>query len=377
MGHVKSKLTPALWVANLIIGFEILFMISPFAVHFYSAYGPSLNLLHQWPETAWLSSFFLPHFAETSSGLLNALHEAGRVLVVLGGVLFGIGAGQIYYAKFTGKGAVTGGLYRFSRNPQYVAFAVMGLGVVLVWPRFTVLIVFGIMLFAYYFLASWEEKLCREKYGCEFAAYAARTPMFFPGFNGPRLSRVTSAIESAFRRNSVRAVVVVCTVELMVLGGLQLQSHVIDRLSTSYTKDTATISVVAQLTSEEIDRIVGVALKDPTVMEKLKAAGLGSGVKFLNYIVPAEWYLPDVPLEVIPEGIQGHHQPTPSGDGYKVLFTRAKTTGCEGDGKTIIQCTFGREPIVVASVDAASGALLSIADPPPHVRWGDIPTPLF
>ena len=52
-------------------------MISPFALYYYAAYGPSLNVLHRSPWTSWLTDFLLPHFSYTSSPLLNALPELG------------------------------------------------------------------------------------------------------------------------------------------------------------------------------------------------------------------------------------------------------------------------------------------------------------
>ncbi len=81
---MKSIVKPALWMFYLVIVFEILFMISPFALHFYSAYGPTLNVLHRSPSTAWLTQFFLPHVSETSSPLLNSLPGLGGVLMVAG-----------------------------------------------------------------------------------------------------------------------------------------------------------------------------------------------------------------------------------------------------------------------------------------------------
>ncbi|MFQ5632499.1 MAG: hypothetical protein ACE5I1_27340 [bacterium] len=79
----------------------------------YSTYGPSLNFLHNWSQTAWLTGFFLPHFTETSSLLINSLNGFGRILFLSGLCLFLIGAGQVYFTKFTKKIAVTDGLYRF------------------------------------------------------------------------------------------------------------------------------------------------------------------------------------------------------------------------------------------------------------------------
>ena len=51
----------AAWGFYLIIVLEFLYMISPLALYFYSAYGPALNLLHRSPSTAWLTAFFLQH----------------------------------------------------------------------------------------------------------------------------------------------------------------------------------------------------------------------------------------------------------------------------------------------------------------------------
>ncbi|MFQ5771147.1 MAG: methyltransferase family protein [bacterium] len=171
---IKKAFVPAAWLFYLIIGIEIIYMISPFAIYYYSTYGPSLNFLHTLPQTAWLSGFFLPHYVNTSSFLLNSYQIVGWILVLVGFLFFLIGAGQIYYCKFTKKGAVTGGIYKFIRHPQYVAFAVMGFGLLLAWPRFTVLIMYVTMLFVYFFLAKKEEKECEEKFGESYKTHQAR-----------------------------------------------------------------------------------------------------------------------------------------------------------------------------------------------------------
>ena len=45
----------------LLIGLEIVIMISPFAGYFYAGYGPLLDFLYGIKTTAWLTWFFLPH----------------------------------------------------------------------------------------------------------------------------------------------------------------------------------------------------------------------------------------------------------------------------------------------------------------------------
>ena len=95
----------------LLIGLEIIIMISPFAAYFYAGYGPLLNALYAHPATAWLTGFFLPHAVISQSDLLNFINGFGRTLFSLGIIAFLIGASQIYTAKIRRKGVVTGILY--------------------------------------------------------------------------------------------------------------------------------------------------------------------------------------------------------------------------------------------------------------------------
>lgn len=132
-------------------------MINPFALHFYSGYGPALNFLQEWPATAWLTKFYLPHFSETSNPILNSLHGLSWVFIFAGLLLFLAGAIPIYWAKFQRRGAVVTGLYRSVRHPQYVGLAVVGIGTLLLWPRFLVLVTFVAMIGLYMRLARWEE----------------------------------------------------------------------------------------------------------------------------------------------------------------------------------------------------------------------------
>ena len=168
----------------------------------------------------------------------------------------------------------------------------------------------------------------------------------------------------------------------MVLGAsvgaaFGLRAYSVSKLSVLYFENSATISADF-LSEKELDDIVQIVLADPAVQKQLHAANGGVNT-YLNYLVPFEWYLPDVPLEKIPEGFHGHHQPENYDRNlYKVLITKAKLiTGEPTVGPDIIKKAFGREPLLVAKVDKAKGKVIGIELPPPHVRWGDIPTPLF
>ncbi len=371
---LKKIFTPTAWLFYLIIGIEILYMISPFAIYYYSTYGPSLNFLHKSPATAWLTTFFLPHYVETSSVILNAAHATGEVLMFVGFAFFVIGAGQIYFYKFTKRGAVTGGIYRVIRHPQYVALAIMGLGLLLVWPRFTVLIMYMSMLFVYYWLARKEEKECEEKFGESYLAYKAATSMFIPG----KLSfKFPTIPEAGVKRFAFGSALYLLVLGVSVGAGFGLRAYSVSMLAVHYSENSATISADF-LSENEIASIEQIALADTEVQKQMHAAN-GGAITCLNYLVPLAWYLPDLPLEKIPEGFHGHHQPENYDRNlYKVLITKAKlTTDSLVNGADIIKKTFGRVPLLVAKVDRAKGEVTGIETPPPHVRWGDIPTPLF
>ncbi|NIM13783.1 MAG: hypothetical protein GTO45_17065 [Candidatus Aminicenantes bacterium] len=375
--NVKKGIGPMVWLFYLFIVFEIIYMITPFAFYYYSAYGPSLNFLNKSPLTAWLSGFFLPHFTESSSWILNALHGAGWILFLIGFVLFIIGAGQIYYAKFTRKGAVTGGLYKFVRNPQYTAFSIMGLGVLLVWPRFIVLVMFVTMLFVYYFLAKKEEKECEAKFADDFKNYVKKTSMFIPG-DSFILKRLPSLPKSGFKRVVSMLLLFILVMGLFVITASAIRNYSIASISTFYSRDSAAISTVL-MSKKDMEKIMKITFKHPEVRRRLAQAGYGSGEKLLNYIVPLEWVLPDLPLDPASVSMRGHHQPKSSNpDKYKVLFTIAELSSENPvTGAEIIKSTLSRVPIIVVKLNQATGEVFGIETPPMHVLWGDIPTPLF
>ena len=128
MSDIRRVLKPSVWVFYAVFVLEILFMISPAALYFYGVYGPMLNLFHRWAATAWLTQFFLPHFSETRSAMLNGLHWLAGPLMLAGIVVFFAGAIPVYWTKLRGGGAITTGVYAWIRHPQYVGARRPGAG---------------------------------------------------------------------------------------------------------------------------------------------------------------------------------------------------------------------------------------------------------
>jgi len=161
--------------------------------------------------------------------------------------------------------------------------------------------------------------------------------------------------------------------------GVGLRNYSIGSISTYYSEDAATISTVLMGETEIVDAL-SVAARDPDVRARLNKAGYGSGLKLLNYVVPADWFLVDLPLEALPDKDRGHGHYTPEPfdpHRFKILFTKARLHEANASGADIIRHAFGRTPLLVVFVDTAADQVTAIQDPIAHVPWGDIPTPLF
>ena len=143
-------------LAYCLIGIEIIVMISPFALYFYSVYAPILNLLASSQLTSWTTEFFLPHMVFLDDPVILGISYL-QVLMVIGLLLFFTAAVPLYWGRFTGKGVVTFSFYSKIRHPQYLFLALSGFGLLLYWPRFIILIFFVTMLYVYYILARNEE----------------------------------------------------------------------------------------------------------------------------------------------------------------------------------------------------------------------------
>ncbi len=172
----------AIFLSYLLITFEMVFMITPFAVYYYSAYSPVLGWLSVFPATSWAPAFFLPHLStEVVPGI-------GGVILIIGLAGFLFNAFQLYYAKFKRRGVVKVRFYRRIRHPQYLFLAIAGLGLVIIWPRFIVLMAYITMLLLYYLLARDEERRMESSYGDAYSEYKLRTSMFLPGEPGGRMA---------------------------------------------------------------------------------------------------------------------------------------------------------------------------------------------
>lgn len=372
MVEMRTALRGTAWLFYAVFVLEILFMISPAALHFYALYGPALRVLERSPATAWLTQFFLPHLSTTADPVLNLLPPLGGLLLAIGTLFFLAAAIPLYWAKIRRRGEVTGGLYRHIRHPQYVGLAIMGLGVLLIWPRFLVLVTFIVMLGLYRVLAGTEEAQCLARFGDGYRAYMARTGRFVPRALQDRLPRILPAAGAG---RIVAGIGMFCAVlGLALAAAFALRGYALSQVAAIYRPDQAILSP-ARLTDQELEAAYRLALADARVRAALDAAPPG---KRLVYVVPEDWYLPDLPIEARPpEHAAPHGSPSFDRNRLKLLFATARSHDPAASGRGIVASAYGLDPIIVAHVELNPGAVTEVAAPPAHVYWGDIPTPTF
>lgn len=159
---------------------------------FIEMYGFPLTifLLYGWlsrnfPDIAWFSHD-ASHLLQSLLGWetnahLGPLHIASNILIVGGLILLGA-AWRVLYSAQRGAMLASTGPYAVIRHPQYASFVMIMIGFLIQWPTLPTLIMFPVLLFAYYRLAIKEEKESRIRFGKMYACYAEFTPRFLPRF---------------------------------------------------------------------------------------------------------------------------------------------------------------------------------------------------
>jgi protein-S-isoprenylcysteine O-methyltransferase Ste14 len=225
------------------MAFEVMIMISPFAFFFYSVFNPIFHWLNAFPSTRWLTHFFLPHMVLPPTLFLKAIRIAGSVLFVIGSVTFITCAMQVYLGKLFNWGIADKGLYRYIRHPQYLALGIWGVGMVILWPRFIVLVTLSIMFMLYYFLARDEEKRMLFRYGDSYCEYMLKTGKFLP----VAIERHLIFPLRYIRSKSLRVALVFVLIPLIVIGSGFICRHI--TLSSIPLESKGNITLVSIITA--------------------------------------------------------------------------------------------------------------------------------
>ncbi len=116
-------------------------------------------------------------------GMLFARLRAGSGVFWFGLALYVLGLGVVVvalrqFAQMPEGEPATHGLYRFSRNPQWVGLVMMFLGAAFTTGSWLLVLLFCVTVMIYHFRILAEERSCRALYGESFEAYMERVPRY-------------------------------------------------------------------------------------------------------------------------------------------------------------------------------------------------------
>lgn len=115
------------------------------------------------------------------SPILSRIRYIG-FLSIVGGILYGIGLivfiVTIFEFSKSGTGFTNTGIYRFSRNPMYIGYFMIFLGVAFLIGSWTYLVITFIYQIAMHFLILSEERWCVSTFGKEYLDYCEKVPRY-------------------------------------------------------------------------------------------------------------------------------------------------------------------------------------------------------
>lgn len=389
------------WILSALYGLvmiEVIVMISPFAFYWYSLYAPTLQGLHRWRATAWMEAFFLPHSVITTSPLLEFLRwRLGTYAFSLGILAFLFCAAQIYGAKLLRRGAVRSWIYSHIRHPQYLSLAIAGFGLLTMWPRIIILVLYLGMLFIYFFLARFEENQMLARYP-EYDSYRHRTAMFIPGDPGGRLFRLFFGQMKS--PALARALASVAIVALVLGGALLLRRYTIGHSATTLLPEDRTMAIaIWPMPPEQLNRLVSTALADTRIRAAL---GKESGAAFTAHVLPENYgminmfadvgtdhrmfsrirlrrfsYLLTFVFPFFGPNMRTMIMGSPE-DQYRVVFSRVDEPGeAPLAVVNVTDLTAKMTPVVIADIRGLAAAPQNVVIPPRRSFWGDITMPMF
>ena len=367
-----------------LIMLEGILMASPFGILLYSFYDPFLAGARQSQLTAWVAAFFLPQSVYATNSSFIEFIRYGEYLFYVGLAGFFVSAAPLYWAKLTRKGMVSGFIYTYIRHPQYLFFMLSAFGLLFIWPRMMMLVLFLAMSVFYFYLAKFEERRMQAQYP-EYSAYMRRTAMFIPGNPGGRLFALLFGWVP--NRNLAQAMAVLSIVILAFAGAIGLRNLSIANISLAELPDQKILAISIFPHDEAYLRdAVAKAIADDAVRNALETQG---NVSFTAHILPKNYGMLGKFVS-----INEHHEaeiisnfinrPSLKGflwgtesDDVKIVLSKIDKPGKRFVPLAeILDMSAKMTPVLIVDLNLPTGVLtnLTMTD---TTYYGDVPQPIF
>ncbi|MEE9571825.1 MAG: methyltransferase [Candidatus Neomarinimicrobiota bacterium] len=362
---------------------EGILMATPFGLFLYSFYSPFLVGVRKSVLTAWIAAFFMPHSVyATTSPFMEFIRWKGPHLFYIGLIGFVIFAFQVYWAKFRRKSMVNNFVYSYIRHPQYLFFMLSGIGLLFMWPRMMMLVLFTIMCTFYFFLAKFEESRMKAKHH-EYAEYMKKTAMFIPGNPGGKIFNLV------FRRipnQKVAKSLTLLSVIIIIFGGaIGLRDLTIANISMVKLPDKNILALSIFLYDKQymLDTLEKTLAYSP-VQKALSDQG---NVSFTAHILPENYGMLGMFAEIhnraeIRERFRNRSSLRDfiwgsKSDQVKVVFSKIdKPDKTFVPLNEIMDMSAKMNPVLVADLNLSLGKVLKIRMTP-TTQYGNVPQPIF
>jgi protein-S-isoprenylcysteine O-methyltransferase Ste14 len=380
----EKKLTSgAILVLYALIMLEGLIMATPFGLFLYSFYLPFLEGVRQSDLTAWIAAFFLPHSVyATTSTFIEFIRWKGPYLFFIGLAGFFVFAIQVYTAKFRRKGMVKNFVYSYIRHPQYLFFMMAGIGLLFMWPRMMMLILFTLMSIFYFYLAKFEESRMQAKHP-EYTEYMKKTAMFIPGNPGGKLFNLLFGWIP--NRIVAQLVAIAFIVIIIFSGAIGLRSLTAANISSAKIpdKNIMAISIFPHAESYLRDVVVK-TMADESVQKALSEQG---NVSFTAHIMPSNYGMLPMFAEM-PEKAELEESRRKrsslrerlwgtESDNVKVVFSKIDKPGKKFVPlNEIMEMSAKMTPVLVADLNIVTGEIINVTLTSTS-GYGNVPQPIF
>jgi hypothetical protein len=291
-------------------------------------------------------------------------------------------------------------LYRWIRHPQYLFLAIAGLGLLLFWPRFFILILYVSMLFIYYLLARHEEQRMLVKHGESYRAYMDRTAMFLPGNPGGKIFRHLFGWSNS--KGLSLGLAYMFTLALFIAMAFGLRSYTISKTSivTIPEKQLIVVSITPQ-PDESIQNIVDVAFRDSNLAASIENYHKQGHKGFMVHLMPINYMMQGLFSQ---PNMSGRHKRPRRSFGAVIGFmfpflgrrNHQEMMGLMSDGpmrlifsqltwpngqyasvNEALAFTVKRLPLLRVDVDTRKSQVLNVDKTSPRNYWGQMPMPAF
>jgi hypothetical protein len=265
-----------------------------------------------------------------------------------------------------------------------VFFMLAGFGLLFIWPRMMMLVLFLTMSIFYFYLAKFEERRMQAEHP-DYAAYMQRTAMFIPGNPGRKLFDLLFGWVP--NRNLAQVMAVLSIVVVAFAGAIGLRQLTIANISVAELPGQRILAVsIYPHDAPYLRDAVSKALADDAVRGALDAQGK---VSFTAHILPKNYGMlgkfvsinEHHEAEIIRNfrnrvSLKGFLWGTDSDD-VKVVFSKIDKPGKPFVPlNEIMDMSAKMTPVLIVDLNLPTGVLtdLTMTD---TTHYGDVPQPIF